>query len=76
MTIPPESEPPGKPTFGGVFAPDDTSAWPLIPLQDFSNIERQQRGLHSLGFRRLRLAEQYEGGISNMHQELDRYLAR
>ena len=76
VTIPPESEPPGKPTFGGVFAPDDTSAWPLIPLQDFSNIERQQRGLHSLGFRRLRLAEQYEGGISNMHQELDRYLAR
>jgi len=59
-----------------VYRPDDTSAWPQIPLQDFSNIERQQRGLHSHGFRRLRLAQDYEGGISNMHQELDRYLSR
>ncbi len=76
VTIPPASEPRVKPTFGGVFAPDDTDAWPQIPLQDFSNIARQQRGLHSQGFRALRLAEQYEGGISNMHQEIDRYLSR
>ena len=59
-----------------MFAPDDTTAWPLIPLQDFSNLERQQRGIHALSFEGMRLAERYELGISNMHQEVDAYLAR
>ena len=49
--------------------------WPLIPRQDFSNIERQQRGLHSPALGRLRLSEGYEQDITNMHRELDRYLA-
>jgi phenylpropionate dioxygenase-like ring-hydroxylating dioxygenase large terminal subunit len=76
VTIPPAHEPAAKPSFSGVFAPDDASAWPQIPLQDFSNIERQQRGLHTVGFERMRLSEAYEQGISNMHRELDRYLSR
>jgi phenylpropionate dioxygenase-like ring-hydroxylating dioxygenase large terminal subunit len=76
VTIPPAHEPPRKPVLGGVFAPDDTTAWPLIPLQDFSNLERQQRGIHTLSFEGMRLAERYELGISNMHQEVDAYLAR
>jgi phenylpropionate dioxygenase-like ring-hydroxylating dioxygenase large terminal subunit len=76
VTIPPAHERPGKPELGGVFDPDDTTAWPLIPLQDFSNIERQQRGLHTVGFERMRLSQDYETGITNMHQELDRYLSR
>jgi phenylpropionate dioxygenase-like ring-hydroxylating dioxygenase large terminal subunit len=75
-TLYPEGEEPGKPEFGGVHPPDDESQWPLIPFQDFSNIERQQRGLHTKGFRALRLSDKYEDGIANMHVELDRYLAR
>ena len=54
---------------------DDASVWPLIPRQDFSNIERQQRGLHAAGFEAMRLASKYEDGIANMHVHLDDYLA-
>jgi hypothetical protein len=43
-------------------------------LQDFSNIGRQQRGIHSASVDGLRLSHTYEGGITNMHRELDRYL--
>jgi hypothetical protein len=32
--------------------------------------------LHSRGFSELRLATEWERAISNMHEELDRYLAR
>ena len=58
----------------GRFAQDDVENWGLIPRQDFRNIERQQRGLHSKSFRSMRLAAQWELAISNMHDELDRYL--
>jgi hypothetical protein len=63
-----------RPSRLGPFGPDDATVWPTIPLQDFSNIERQQRGIHTLGFDRMRLSDRYEGGILNMHRELDRYL--
>ena len=63
------------PCVQGPYAPDDTDHWPRIPLQDFSNIGRQQRGVHSRGFEGLRLSHTYEAGIANMHRELDRYLA-
>ena len=46
----------------GPFAPDDTGHWPAIPLQDFSNIGRQQRGIHSRSIDALRLSRTYEGG--------------
>ena len=76
LTTYPEGQEPGRAQLKGRFAPDDTENWGLIPLQDFSNIERQQRGLHSRSFRELRLATQWERAISNEHEELDRYLAR
>ena len=65
-----------RPTRLGPFAPDDTEHWPRIPLQDFSNIGRQQRGIHSRSVDGTRLSHTYEGGIANIHRELDRYLAR
>src|SRR5579884_2179246 len=56
------------------WAPDD-GRWPPIPAQDFSNIPRQQKGLHARGFRYMRLSEKNEGHISNSHRLLDGFLA-
>lgn len=76
VSLKPPHEPVGRARLEGVFDKEDEKAWPLIPRQDFSNIERQQRGLHSRAFEALRLSKTYEDGIGNMHRELDRYLAR
>jgi nitrite reductase/ring-hydroxylating ferredoxin subunit len=76
LTIYPEGQEPGRATLKGRFSKDDTENFGLIPRQDIGNIERQQRGLHSRGFRESRLATEWERAISNMHEELDRYLAR
>ena len=76
LTLYPEDEQPAKPEFGGVHPADDENEWPLIPRQDFSNIGRQQRGLHTPGYRAQRLARKFEDGIANMHVHLDSYLAR
>jgi phenylpropionate dioxygenase-like ring-hydroxylating dioxygenase large terminal subunit len=75
ISIPPAGDEVPRPTLQGPFAPDDTDHWPRIPLQDFSNIGRQQRGLHTRDFDGLLLSHTYEGGITNMHHQLDRYLA-
>jgi hypothetical protein len=48
---------------------------PPIPTQDFSNLPRQQQGLHAKGFAYMRLSEQVEGHISNYHRVIDGYLA-
>jgi hypothetical protein len=48
---------------------------PPIPAQDFSNLPRQQRGLHARGFEYLRLSEQIEGHISNFERTVDGFLA-
>jgi nitrite reductase/ring-hydroxylating ferredoxin subunit len=53
----------------------DDPRWPPIPRQDFSNIPRQQRGLHARGFEYMRLSEQIEGHISNFHRTIDGFLA-
>ena len=74
VSIPSSGEACERPTRLGPFGPYDATAWPTIPLQDFSNIERQQRGIHTLGFDSMRLSGRYEAGIANMHRELDRYL--
>jgi phenylpropionate dioxygenase-like ring-hydroxylating dioxygenase large terminal subunit len=74
LTIPATGEQTPRAVRQGPFAPDDADHWPRIPLQDFSNIGRQQRGVHSRGFDGLRLSRTYEGGIVNMHRQLDRYL--
>jgi phenylpropionate dioxygenase-like ring-hydroxylating dioxygenase large terminal subunit len=52
----------------------DDPRWPPIPTQDFSNLPRQQRGLHARSFEYMRLSQQMEGHISNFHRTLDRFL--
>ncbi len=74
-TYPEGSEPRVRPAVER-YGKTDADGWGLIPRQDFSNIERQQRGLHTPSFEGLRLATVWERLISNMHEELDRYLAR
>jgi phenylpropionate dioxygenase-like ring-hydroxylating dioxygenase large terminal subunit len=56
------------------MAPDDPR-WPPIPLQDFANLPRQQKGLHTKGFDYMRLSNKLEGLISGNHQLIDGYLA-
>jgi Rieske 2Fe-2S family protein len=52
----------------------DDPRWPPIPKQDFSNLPRQQQGLHAKGFEFMRLSNQMEGLISNNHRLIDGYL--
>jgi len=49
--------------------------WPPIPTQDFSNLPKQQQGLHTKGFEFMRLSDQAEGLISNYQRLIDGYLA-
>ncbi len=74
VTLKAPHEPRQRAELDGVFDKEDAEAWPLIPRQDFSNIERQQRGLHAFGYEATRMSLEYEQGIVNMHRELDRYL--
>ncbi len=76
ITIPGSGEDHGRPAMQGPFAPDDREHWPAIPLQDFSNITRQQRGVHNQTVPATRISHTYEVGIANLHQEVDRYLAQ
>jgi phenylpropionate dioxygenase-like ring-hydroxylating dioxygenase large terminal subunit len=55
------------------WAHDDPRV-PPIPTQDFSNLPRQQKGLHARGFEYMRLSEDIEGHISNFHRTIDGYL--
>jgi hypothetical protein len=64
----------GKPTAPQPLAPDDPS-WPTIPAQDFSNLPRQQKGLHAKGFDYMRLSTEIEGLISNFERVIDGFLA-
>jgi hypothetical protein len=57
-----------------VWAHDDPR-WPAIPAQDFSNIPRQQKGLHQKGFEYMRLSSKLEGHISNFQRTIDGFLA-
>lgn len=66
-----EREPPTPPT---PVDCDDPSL-PPIPMQDFSNLPRQQRGLHTKAFEYMRLSEKGEGHISNYQRVIDGYLA-
>jgi len=53
----------------------DDPRWPPIPAQDFSNLPKQQRGLHARSFEYMRLSERNEGHISNYHRVIDGFLA-
>ena len=75
LTTYPEDEPQPRATLDGRYSKEDKEHWGLIPLQDFSNIERIQKGMHSRGMTEIRLATRWEHSISNMHMELDRYLS-
>ena len=50
-------------------------AGPPIPAQDFSNLPRQQQGLHAEGFEYMRLSAGIEGHISNFERTIDGFLA-
>jgi phenylpropionate dioxygenase-like ring-hydroxylating dioxygenase large terminal subunit len=70
----PDGHEPAKPTPPDVWEHDDPR-WPPIPTQDFSNLPRQQRGLHAKGFEYLRLSERAEGHLSNFERTIDGFLA-
>jgi phenylpropionate dioxygenase-like ring-hydroxylating dioxygenase large terminal subunit len=70
----PAGEEPATPPPPETWESDDPR-WPPIPTQDFSNLGRQQRGLHAKGFRYMRLSEKAEGHISNYQRVIDGYLA-
>jgi nitrite reductase/ring-hydroxylating ferredoxin subunit len=70
----PEGQEPTPPTPPEPWAHDDPR-FPPIPQQDFSNLPKQQRGLHARGFEYMRLSETMEGHISNFHRLIDGFLA-
>jgi hypothetical protein len=70
----PEGEEPETPPVPEVWEFDDPR-WPPIPAQDFSNLPRQQKGLHAKSFEYMRLAERNEGHISNCQRVIDGFLA-
>ncbi len=70
----PAGHEPARPTPPEVWAHDDPR-WPPIPTQDFSNLPRQQRGLHAQGFEYLRLSARAEGSLSNFERTIDGFLA-
>jgi phenylpropionate dioxygenase-like ring-hydroxylating dioxygenase large terminal subunit len=71
--FPPGQEPP--PIRTPTPLPPDDPSWPPIPRQDYSNLGRQQQGLHAKGFRFMRLSREVEGMISNNHRLIEGYLA-
>jgi phenylpropionate dioxygenase-like ring-hydroxylating dioxygenase large terminal subunit len=70
----PEGHEPAAPTPPEPWECDDPR-WPPIPAQDFSNLPRQQRGLHAKGFEYMRLSERAEGHLSNFERTIDGFLA-
>jgi carnitine monooxygenase subunit len=74
LVLRPENEPydtPKAPT----MLPYDSSEFPEIPMQDYSNLPRQQLGLHAGKFRFMRLSRDQEGMISNYQRLIDGYIA-
>jgi phenylpropionate dioxygenase-like ring-hydroxylating dioxygenase large terminal subunit len=55
--------------------PYDSPDFPEIPRQDYSNLPRQQLGLHGEGFEFMRLSGKVEGLISNYQRLVDGYIA-
>jgi hypothetical protein len=74
LTRLPEGSEREKPTPPDPWEADDPR-WPPIPTQDFSNLPRQQRGLHARGFEYMRLSAGLEGHISNFERTIDGFLA-
>jgi len=74
LTRYPEGSAREKPTPPEPWECDDPR-WPPIPTQDFSNLPRQQKGLHAKGFEYMRLSTQMEGHVSNFERTIDGFLA-
>ncbi|HEX5946762.1 MAG TPA: aromatic ring-hydroxylating dioxygenase subunit alpha [Acidimicrobiales bacterium] len=70
----PEGEDPPAPIPPEPWECDDPRV-PPIPQQDFSNLPRQQRGVHAKGFEYMRFSENIEGGIANFEHTVDGFLA-
>jgi len=70
----PEGRQTDRPTPPEVWETDDPR-WPPIPAQDFSNIPKQQKGLHAKDFEYMRLSAGMEGHISNVQRTVDGFLA-
>ncbi|HEX3706420.1 MAG TPA: aromatic ring-hydroxylating dioxygenase subunit alpha [Mycobacteriales bacterium] len=70
--FPEGAEPPRLP-IPQPWAHDDPRV-PPIPTQDFSNLPKQQLGLHSRSFDYMRISGQIEGHLSNFHRTIDGYL--
>lgn len=75
LTLQPADAEIPRAAYRGTFDQLDEEAWPQVFRQDFSNIEAQQRGVHTTGFQHMRLSNMYERGIGNMHEHMDGYLA-
>jgi len=74
LTRYPEGAARPKPERPEVWECDDPRI-PPIPAQDFSNLPKQQRGLHNRGFEYLRLAERIEGGVANFERTVDGFVS-
>jgi phenylpropionate dioxygenase-like ring-hydroxylating dioxygenase large terminal subunit len=74
LTRIPEGDGRATPPRPEVWEHDDPRL-PPIPTQDFSNLPRQQEGLHTAGFEYMRLSAGIEGHIGNFHRTIDGYLA-
>jgi hypothetical protein len=74
LTLFPEGQEP-EPVMEPKILPYDSKEFPPIPQQDYSNIPRQQIGLHAEGFEFMRLGKNIEGLISNYNRVIDGYLA-
>ena len=70
--FPKGQEPP--PVMEPKWAAYNSDEYPEIPRQDYSNIPKQQLGLHAEGFEFMRLAKGVEGMISNYQRVIDGYL--
>jgi glycine betaine catabolism A len=73
LTRYPAGEERERPTPPEVWNYDDPR-WPAIPAQDFSNMPRQQKGLHNAGFEFMRLSQTAEGHLSNFERTIDGFL--
>ncbi len=73
LVLYPEGEVRPRPVAPEPTSHDDQS-YPEIPKQDYSNLPRQQRGLHARGFDYMRLSKDIEGMISNYQRTIDGFL--
>ena len=74
LTRYPEGQEPTAPPRPEVWEHDDPR-WPPIPAQDFSNLPKQQRGLHARGFEYMRFSAGAEGHLANLERTIDGFLA-